>query len=175
MIFLDTEFTCLGAPELLSYAMVSLDGAEIYGELDLVGDPIGLARSRAASGFVRKVVIPQFGRMPDSKCSATELGGCAGHWLIERAAHAGERVTIAFDFDGDFVLMRKAMLEAGIWERVQPVLLIENIDCITSSTASAAAAEASWVESALYRGLDRHHALADALALRAAWRAAHNR
>lgn len=35
LIFLDTEFTDLLNPELLSLGLVTLDGREHYGELDL--------------------------------------------------------------------------------------------------------------------------------------------
>lgn len=175
MVFLDTEFTNLSSPELLSFSMVSLDKSELYVELDLVRDSIGQARLRASSRFVREVVIPQFGLMPASKCSAVELGSRAGQWLIARAADARDRVTVAHDFDGDFVLLRHAMEEVGIWDRVRPLLSIENISSATGRAEGGLAAEASWLESSLYRGLKRHHALADALALRAAWLAVRDR
>jgi len=171
MIFLDTEFTNFVSPALLSFSMVSLDKHEIYAELDLVLDPIGQERSRVASKFTRDVVISQFGRMPASKCSAQELGERAGEWLIARARDARGRITIAYDYDGDFGLLRDALTAAGFWDRVQPVLLVENVYRGVSSAEGKRAAGASWLESSLYRGLERHHALADALALRAAWEA----
>lgn len=169
MVFLDTEFTNLVSPKLLSFAMVSLDRLEIYAELDLVLDPAGQKRLRAASEFTRDTVISQFGRVPKSKCSAWELGYRAGEWLITRAVDAGGQITLAFDYDDDFALLRDAMMEASIWDRVRPMLVPENIDRITGCIEGELAAEASWLESSLYRGLKRHHALADALALRAAW------
>lgn len=46
MIFLDTEFTDLNFPELLSLGMVTEDGSEFYAELDLESD-VGTARSAA--------------------------------------------------------------------------------------------------------------------------------
>lgn len=171
MVFLDTEFTNLIHPALLSFSMVSLDRLEIYAELDLVLDPVGQNRLRTSSEFTRDTVIPQFGRMPKSKCSAWDLGYRAGEWLITRAADAGGQITVAYDYDDDFALLRDAMIEARIWDRVRPLLLPENIDSITGRVEGELAAEASWLESSLYRGLNRHHALADALALRAAWRA----
>ncbi|MDN3922522.1 hypothetical protein [Roseateles violae] len=171
MVFLDTEFTDLISPALLSFSMVSRDGPEIYAELDLVLDPVGHKRLRASSEFTRHTVIPQFGRMPKSKCSARELGNRAGEWLIARAAVAGGQITVAYDFDDDFALLKDAMMEACIWDRVRSLLAPENIHSITGRVEGELAAEASWLESSLYRGLERHHALADALALRAAWRA----
>lgn len=151
--------------------MVSLDRFEIYAELDLALDPIGRKRLRASSEFTRNTVIAQFGRMPKSQCSAWELGYRAGEWLITQAAAAGAQITVAYDYDDDFALLRDAMMDAGIWDRVQPLLVPENIDRLTGRVEGALAAEASWLESSQYRGLGRHHALADALALRAAWRA----
>ncbi|MBY0233462.1 MAG: hypothetical protein K2W93_00670 [Burkholderiaceae bacterium] len=171
MVFLDTEFTNLEVPALLSFSMVSIDGFEIYAELDLALDPIGEARLVASSDFTRKTVIPQFGRLPESKCSAREFGKRAGQWLLERAGGAGGKITLAFDYEEDFALLRDAMLEAGIWDRVRHILVPENIENITGCVEGVRAAEASWLESYLYRGIERHHALADALALRAAWRA----
>lgn len=171
MVFLDTEFTNLTSPALLSFSIVSLDAREIYAELDLVQDPIGQTRLRASSEFTRKTVVSQFGRIPKSKCSAWELGNRAGEWLIARAADAGGQITVAYDYDHDFALLRDAMMVTSIWDQVQPLLAPENIDSITGRIEGKLAAEASWLESSLYRGLERHHALADALALRAAWRA----
>lgn len=171
MVFLDTEFTNLETPALLSFSMVSMDGSEIYAELDLAMDPIGQTRLQASSNFTRNTVISQFGRLPKSKCSAKELGYRAGQWLIALAAGASEQITVAYDYDVDFDLLRDAMLEASIWDQVHPLLVPKNIDNITGSAEGARAAEASWLESSLYRGLERHHALADALTLRAAWRA----
>lgn len=48
MIFLDTEFTSLLHPELLSLGLVTLDGRELYAELDLRTD-IGNTRDNASS------------------------------------------------------------------------------------------------------------------------------
>ncbi|MEJ6004762.1 hypothetical protein WG899_04320 [Paucibacter sp. AS339] len=171
MVFLDTEFTNLEEPALLSFSMVSIDGFEIYAELDLALDPTGQARLAASSEFTRKTVIPQFGRVPQSKCSGRELGNKAGQWLLARAGGASGKITLAYDYEDDFALLRSAMLEAKIWDQVHTVLAPENIDDITSCVDGVRAAEASWLESFLYRGIERHHSLADALALRAAWRA----
>ncbi len=51
LIFLDTEFTGLLNPELLSLGLVTLDGREFYAELDLTTDT-GKARIKASSAFV---------------------------------------------------------------------------------------------------------------------------
>lgn len=169
MVFLDTEFTDLRSPALLSFSMVSLGGSEIYAELDLARDSVGQQRLQASSDFVRATVISQFDRMPSSKCRARELGLRAGKWLMTRASDHGEQIVVAYDYDDDFALLRDAMMAASTWDQVQPLLVPTNIDSITGRIEGRQAAEASWLESSLFRGLERHHALADALALRAAW------
>lgn len=169
MVFLDTEFTDLQFPALLSLAMVSIDGSEIYAELDLVQDPIGRQRLRASSKFTRTTVVPQFDRILGSKCSALDLGNRAGKWLIDLAANAGGQITIAFNYRGDIVLVQDAMSEAGIWNEVWRLVVPKDIAKITDCAQGELAAEASWLETSQFRGLDRHHALADALALKAAW------
>jgi len=52
LVFLDTEFTDLLNPELLSLGLVTLDGREHYAELDLTTDA-GKARVKASSAFVQ--------------------------------------------------------------------------------------------------------------------------
>ena len=66
MVFLDTEFTDLACPALLSFSMVSLDRLEIHAELDLGIDGVGPKRLSASSSFTRTAVIPQFGRLRSS-------------------------------------------------------------------------------------------------------------
>lgn len=172
MIFLDTEFTDLRFPAILSFAMVSMDGSEIYAEIDLTENPVGQKRLKASSSFTRKVMISQFGRVPGSMCSASELGSRAGAWLIAQRAAVAADITVAFDFSGDLALLQDAMSEVGIWDQVWRTLQPQNVARITGSVEGQRAAEASWLESSQFRGLNRHHALADALALKAAWLAA---
>ena len=72
--FLDTEFTDLLAPQLLSIGLVTLGGREHYAELDLA-TAAGQARVKACSEFVRYGgVLDLWGQVP----------GAAGP---ERACH----------------------------------------------------------------------------------------
>lgn len=50
IVFIDTEFTDLLLPELLSFGLVTLDDREHYVELDLTTD-IGKARVKASGDF----------------------------------------------------------------------------------------------------------------------------
>jgi hypothetical protein len=65
---LDTEFTDLLGPELLSLGLVTIDGREHYVELDLTSEA-GQARVKASSDFVR------YGGVLDTWC---RVPGAAG-------------------------------------------------------------------------------------------------
>ena len=65
-LFLDTEFTSFTNSELLSLAMVSLSGEELYLELDILAsqNPKISGRLALANEFVVSKVLPQFGKLP---------------------------------------------------------------------------------------------------------------
>ena len=165
--FLDTEFTCLLEPQLLSLGLVSLDGREHYCELDLTTEA-GRARLRASSDFVRCGVLGQWSLVPDAACTEWGIGRRTGEWLLALAGESGQRVEVAFDYGTDFELMEFAIRDAGLWDRVREVVWPVNVNSLTGSVEGELAAEACFREVGR-RGLQRHHALADALALRAAY------
>ena len=73
IVFLDTEFADLLAPELLSIDLVSHDRQEHYVELDLDSD-IGQKSMRVTSEFVSYGgVIDQWGRVASSTCTRLAL------------------------------------------------------------------------------------------------------
>lgn len=169
--FLDCEFTDLLHPELLSLGLVSLDGAEHYAELDLTTD-IGQARKTASSDFVRYGgVLDMWGRVPGAAGTEWEMGRRTGEWLLELAGESGTRVEVAFDYSMDFELMEYVIRDSGLWDRVREVVRPINVDRLTGTIAGELAAEESYRETSR-RGLGRHHALGDALALRRAYVAA---
>ena len=168
LAFLDTEFTDLLNPELLSLALVSLDGAEQhYVELDLMTD-LGKARVKASGNFVRGGVLDMWGLVPGAMGTEWEMGRRTGEWLLRFAAESGTRVQVAFDYSTDYELMEYAIRDSGLWDRVREVVIPVNINAITGTIEGELAAEASFRETAT-RGLKRHHSLADALALRASY------
>lgn len=168
IVFLDTEFTDLIHPELLSLGLVALDGREHYGELDLATEA-GKARVKSASDFVRYGGVLDFwGLVPDAACTEWEIGARAGQWLLDIAAQAGAKVEVGFDYSTDFELMEYAVRDAGLWDQVREVVIPVNVNSITGTIIGELAAEACFRELGA-RGLKRHHALADALALRAAY------
>lgn len=173
LVFLDTEFTDLLNPELLSLGLVTLDGREHYAELDLTTDT-GKARVKASSDFVRYGGVLDFwGLVPGATGTEWEMGRRTGEWLLALAEETGTRIEIAFDYSTDYELMEYAIRDAGLWDQVREVVLPVNVHPITGTIDGELAAEACFRELGKRggRGLKRHHALADALALRAAYMA----
>lgn len=168
--FLDTEFTDLLDPQLLSLGLVDLAGQEFYSELDLDSD-VGKARIKVSSEFVRdNGVISQWSLIPGAAGTEWEMGRRAGEWILGRAADAGQKIEIAFDYSPDFELLEFAIRNAGLWDQVREVVIRRNVNAITGTITGELAAEECY-RSLRVRGIGRHHALADALALRAAYQA----
>ena len=171
LIFLDTEFTSLLCPQLLSVGMVTLDEREFYAEIDLNTD-LGKHRVNASSDFVRNGgVLGQWGLVPNTTGTEWEIGRRAGEWLLELALEAGKKLEIAFDYSDDYDLLEAAIRHSGLWDRVRLVTVPVNVNALTGCIAGGLAAEARLRELAEHDGRDlkRHHALADAMALRAAY------
>lgn len=168
IVFLDTEFTDFLHPELLSLGLVTFDGHEHYVELDLHSD-VGRQRLQASSDFVRfGGVIDLWGLVPSAASTPSEMGRRTGEWLLNLAAQSASRVQIAFDYATDYELMENALRDCGFWDRVREVVTPIDIGPLTGSPGGEVAAEECFRELRT-RGLARHHALADAHALRAAY------
>jgi len=173
LCFLDCEFTSLLEPELLSLAMVTHHGIELYTELDMQSD-VGKARRKASSDFVTcGGVLDLFGLFPSCVCTPWEMGRRAGEWLLGFAESAGTRVEVAFDYAVDYELMEYAIRDSGLWDRVREVVRPVNIGRLTGTIEGELAAEECFRELSKHKPpLSRHHALADAWALRHAYLAA---
>lgn len=169
IVFLDTEFTNFVRPELLSIGMVTLDGHEHYCEIDLSTEA-GQARRKASSDFVRDEIFDMWGRIPGSSGTEWEIGRRTGEWLLELSERSGTRIEVAFDYEADFELMSQAIRESGLWDQVREIVVPINVGPLTGSPGGEIAAEQHFRELSR-RGLRRHHALADAGALRAAYAA----
>ena len=166
--FLDCEFTNLLHPELLSMGLAGLEGAEHYVELDLESD-IGKTRVKASSDFVQNGgVLDLWGLVDGAKATQWEMGWRTGEWLLALAETSGTRVEVCFDYEPDWELMEYAIRDAGLWDRVREVVTPTNVSPLTDTIEGELAAEECFRALAA-RGLGRHHALADALALRAAY------
>lgn len=170
MLFLDCEFTDLTRSRLLSLALVANDTSELYLELT---DP---ALHRRAGTFTRDTVLPQFGLVPRTVDSEAALGQALAEWLEEQGYVTGggqPGVDVAYDYHTDFDLLERALRKAERWNLLSAQLRPTHVAYLLGEPDSDAAMEASWRESFAAQGIDRHHALADARALRAAFIAVH--
>lgn len=169
--FLDTEFTDLLNPQLLSLALVDHAFHEHYVELDMQC-PEGLDRYKASSEFVRgHEVLGQFGKRPAAKATYWEMGRRTGEWLLAQAEACGSKVEVCFDYSADWDLLVEAVRNAGLWDRVREVVVPTDVDPLTGSRWGEIAAEQCYQQMAL-RDLRRHHAVADAYALQWGYMAA---
>jgi len=169
MVFIDAEFTSLLEPELLSLGLVTYHGIEQYVELDMNSD-VGKARKAVSSDFVQYGVLDLFGQFPSATCTPWEMGRRTGEWLIGFAESAGSRVEVAFDYSTDYELMEYAIRDSGLWDRVREVVRPVNIGRLTGTIEGELATEECFRELSKHKPpLQRHHALADAWALRQAY------
>jgi hypothetical protein len=161
-VFLDAEYTSLAAPDLLSIGMVAEDGREFYGELSAAG--------RKVNAFVRARVIPQLGLIPVQCASPEELGRRAGDWLL---ALDGRPIDLVFDYPMDFTLPEAVLRSEGRYGLLEDVVAPVLVEPLPLQPGSDEAMYLSWTLSQRTDGIARHHALADARALRAGYEACH--
>jgi hypothetical protein len=168
IVYLDTEFTTSQNPDLLSLGLVSLRGNEHYVELD-PGNPANASTFRRCSDFVREGnVLAQWGRVPGSTCTRQQMGHRTADWIRGEAHRYGAPVQVAFDHETDYRLFKKLIQDVGRWEEGVE-LLVEPLDVAgVNGRFDTMMISAEAIEVMSKRGLERHHALADAFALRAA-------
>lgn len=167
VIYLDTEFTDLLAPELLSLSTVSAAGGEHYVELD-IESPSSASTLARASDFARhNSVLDQWGRVPGSESTYEQMGLRTARWLEDQSNRNGQPAYIAIDYPADYELLKYVLRDAGQWDALRPFVRPMNVAEISSRLDGALSAAAMY-EAMRERGLERHHALADAHALRAA-------
>lgn len=150
LCFLDTEFTRFKRPALISLALVTEAGHEFYAERNDFP-------TAACSDFVRQVVMPLLGRMPGAACTLPTLKTRLRQWF----ASLPEPVTVVYDFKGDGSLLAKTLAGASHPDKIARHMLLDYpiLEQPTFARAQSLAYTAQW---------PRHHALADARALRAA-------
>ena len=182
IIFLDTEFTSFHRPYLLSLGMVNLKGTrEFYAELDLQTEA-GLYALRQASEFVRGPdVVGQWGRVPGANMDLYKMCKLTANWLSRELALANEdsgdtRNTLALcsDYDVDFKLLVELLRLDRSWDVLRNRIRYQGIYTIMSHAKADQGEEKCFEELAKTRGLRQHHALADALAMRAGFMAMSN-
>ena len=149
-VYLDSEFTRLVQPQLLSIGAVADTGARFYAELsDALDDAAGGPLAGRSSEFVRDIVLPLLEGEAEPRVDvAPQFAG----WLAQLAQSGPVTVVTDSGFDRWALaeLLQQEDLPPGVdWLRVP--IAYETLD-----------------ETATRLGLRRHHALDDALALRAA-------
>ena len=156
LVFLDTEFTDFAKPDLISLALVAEDGREFYAECtDYHRD--------ACSKFVRGTVQPLLGRVPGAACTSKELTDRVRAWF----AAFPEPATVIFDFGTDWHLLAVAML--GRPKKNPPTDFATPLFLDSYAITNPVFEQA---QNLLYtQDWPPHHALADARALMAGYRA----
>lgn len=152
LVFLDTEFTDFARPDLLSLALVAEDGQEFYAERTDY-------QQSECSGFVKDTVLPLFGRVPGAACDSAEMALRLRTWFDALP----EAATIVFDYYADWDLL------VGATPGRPPA------NCATQLYLNGYAITHPIFEQAqnltYTQAWPPHHALADARALRAGYRA----
>lgn len=162
-LFLDTEFIPMGdeLPVLLSVGLCAADGREFYAEHDVCIESCG-------NEFVAAEVLPQLRKGVGMRGSPSVIGNALVCWLGQ---FAGQPLEVCYDFHVDRELFEWLLLYATPptaikFEAVHLGYLLEDMDGVQ-------AAEACWRDVFRSREIGRHHALGDALALRARFVAVH--
>lgn len=114
----------------------------------------------------------RFGR--SSACAASPLGRrqiLLGSLPRGCKVWGAESIQVVYDYGADFGFVEELQkhVAASVWSMLVPIhvgYLLEDVD-------GAEAADAEWARIGVERGLHRHHALADARALRARFHAVH--
>jgi len=155
LVFVDAEFTDFIQIELISLALVGEDGREFYAERNDY-------RRDDCSDFVRAAVVPMLGRVAGAACTRTELTGRLRAWFEKLP----EPATLVYDYSTDRDLLVDAFLgdefDAPPANVGNSLLLGE----VEGDPVYQAALDRAYVA-----GWPRHHALADARAMRAGYRA----
>lgn len=115
--------------------------------------------------------MPQFGRVGLSVATQAELGQLIGFWLDQLPP--AKQFNVVYDYHADFDLLELVLRDAGLWARFEKALIPNHVGYMLGHVLVDAAMDHSWMVSHLERGLERHHALADALALKAGFDAMH--
>jgi len=147
-VFVDTEFTNFVDTHLISIGMAAASGEEFYAEVPYPLDN--------CSEFVREVVIPLLGRVPNAFCPIDDLYMKITSWLKIIRTH-DEVVDICFDYQTDWDLFSVA-LDGRVPSWCRPCMVSRNIN------------ELLRYEFHKKNNLPEHHALYDAQANRYAYR-----
>ena len=155
---MDIEFTDFVRPDLISIGLVAEDGREFYAERTDY-------RSAECNDFVRATVLPLLGRVPGAACRRPVLTRRLRQWLEALP----EPATIVFDYELDWLLLADACLGR---EHQKPLAYVGETLHLDKFAITHPVFEQA--QNHTYTlAWPPHHALADARALRAGYRAWH--
>lgn len=89
LVFLDTEFTDFRNPKLISIGLAATTGEEFYAEVPY--------DRKECSDFVREIVIPQLGQVPQRPYEELHLDLRSWFSVVKQTS----RITICYDSDYD--------------------------------------------------------------------------
>jgi hypothetical protein len=155
-VVIDTEFTDFEKIDLISIALVADDGREFYAErIDYFQED--------CNTFVRTEVLPLLGRVPGARCMRAELAYRLREWFEALP----EPAMLLCDFGSDWDLLIDALLADGIDKppvNVGTKLLLGS-EIIGNPVYQQA------LNRKFTRDWPPHHALADARAMMAGYKA----
>lgn len=163
-VYLNTQHTAQDPRELLSLGLVSQTGEEHY--VELTHDE-NVAVLNQAPPFTEVHALSQWGRVPGATQNRQEMSERTGQWLARQAERHGT-LNLVYDDPGDFNRLRDLLRRSWCWEAIAPLLVPLDVTEFAGRLDYEMGRELAyeWLKP---RGLGRHHALADAHALRAAW------
>jgi len=163
--FLDTEFIEADDRfEFISVGLVTDRGQEFYSEVPFAEAERLLEES--PNQFVRAEVLPQLGVVPSEPWP--DLPGRLASWFESLGTTA---VEVIYDYSADFLLIEQ--LQSRLGAQTTVLLIPTHVGYLLDDADGAAAADACWQAVEFMKGVKRHHALADAFALRARFETVH--
>lgn len=147
LLFLDTEFTNLARPDLISIGIATVGGTDFYAERTDY-------RHEDCADFVEDEIIPLLGKTPGAACTALELASRLRDWFDALP----EPATILYDYEADWQLLHAAFIgdpprNVGAHQLVDHTIFRHS----AYKLGEVLTYSAEWPP---------HHALADAQALR---------
>ena len=163
--YLDTEFMEHdGEVSFISVGLVADTGKEFYAEMPTVEVEKLLAKH--PSDFVRREVLSQFGLVPGVPWS--EVPERFASWVDGLGAIT---IEVIYDYSADYLLVEQALARLTRLPSVQ--LVPVHVGYLLADEDGQKAASTCWDAVASFKGVHRHHALADSYALRARVEAVH--
>lgn len=174
LLFLDAEFHRQpgGQLDLISLALAGEVGDSLDWYAESTPDELRTLPGIEGNAFVQAEVLPQLGRVPGRALPRLDMAADLAAWL-DALGKPPRQIHIQYDYSADYELLEQLLASAPALPRCE--LLPVHVGYLLEDPDGEAAAQASWRVSALSRKLSRHHALADALALKSRFEAVHGR